>query len=123
MRLISKQNWVRLAAALVFIILTVSLSASAQDNSDEPMGEKAAAALVKELDGVVKRLSPDKEEARQVCEKWYKRKNLGKKTRSQVIDLLFEDVKSVIKDSGTQYQIYSTFSFYKNVDMNSSKGK
>jgi hypothetical protein len=96
--------------------LALSIGIAAQNKADEPMGDKAAAALVKELKGVVTRLSPDKDEAELVHKKWDERKNLGKKTKNQVIDLLYEDVKCVIKDSGTQYQIYSTFSFYKNMD-------
>ena len=110
----TKLNWIKSIAAFVFLIFMFSLSGSAQSNSDKPMGEKAAAALVKELKGIVMRVAPDKKEAKLVAEKWDKRKHLGCKTQSEVIDLLFEDVKSVIKDSGTQYQIYSMFSFYKN---------
>ena len=121
MKIINKVNLVRTTIGFVSMILILSIGVSAQKKSDEPMGDEAAIALLKELDGVVKRLSPDKEEARQVCEKWYKRKNLGKKTKSQVIDLLFEDVKSVIKDSGTQYQIYSVFAFYKDAKHDSEK--
>lgn len=116
MKIINRSNWTRTIVVFVLMSLTLSIGVSAQNKADDPMGDEAAAALVKELDGVVKRLSPDKEEARQVCEKWYKRKNLGKKSKNEVIEILFEDVKSVIKDSGTQYQIYSTFSFYKNMD-------
>ncbi len=72
--------------------------------------------LLEELEGVVLRLTPDKNEAKLVVKKWGKRKDLEGKAKADVIELLYEDVKSVIKDSGTQYQIYSTFSFYKTVD-------
>ncbi len=119
MRVINRLNLVGIIVVFVLASLTLSFGTSAQNNTDEPMGDEAAAALVKELDGVVKRLSPDKEEAKLVCDKWYKRKNLGKKSKNEVIDILYEDVKSVIKDSGTQYQIYSTFSFYKTVERDS----
>jgi hypothetical protein len=83
------------------------------DKTDKPMEAKALAALVKELKEVVSKNSPDKNDAKLVAEKWDKRKDLAGKTKSEVIELLYEDVKSVIEDSGIQYQIYSIFSFYK----------
>lgn len=112
---------VRTGSVLGFVILSLAfgLSVFAQKSDDEPMGEKAAAALVEELKGVVTRIAPNKDEAKLVGERWDKRKHLGCKTKNDLIELLFEDVKAVIKDSGTQYQIYSTFAFYKNVDTDS----
>jgi hypothetical protein len=83
--------------------------------SAKPMETKARNALIEELKGVVTRLSPDKNEAKTVAERWDQRKDLAGKTKSEVIDLLYDDVKSVIKDSGTQYLIFSTFAFYKNI--------
>ncbi len=108
---------------VVFVLMSLALSIgiSAQNKADEPMGDKAAIALIEELKGVVTRLSPDKNEAKLVIEKWDKRTDLAGQTKKEVIDLLFEDVKSIIKDSGTQYQIYSMFSFYKNVDIDENK--
>jgi kynurenine formamidase len=85
------------------------------NGTDVPMEAKALAALIKELKEVVSKNSPDKNESKLVADKWDKRKDLAGKTKSEVIELLFEDVKSVIKDSGIQYQIYSVFSFYKNI--------
>ncbi len=110
----NKLHWTRSAVVLALVSLTLCFSVFGQNKSDEPMGEEAAAKLVVELKGIVTRVSPDKEEAKLVIEKWDKRRHLGCKTKSEVIELLFEDVKSVIKDAGTQYQIYSMFSFYKN---------
>ena len=77
------------------------------------MAKTQISALLKELKDVVSKNAPDKIEAKQVSELWDKRKDLVGKTKSEVIELLFVDVKSVIKDSGIQYQIYSIFSFYK----------
>ena len=88
-----------------------------QKNSDKPIEAEPLAALVEELKGVVSRITPDKNEAKLVAKKWDKRTDLAGKTKNEVIELLFDNVKSVIKDSGTQYQIYSIFSFYKNVDL------
>ena len=80
-------------------------------------------AMVEELKGVVSRITPDKNEAKLVAAKWDARKDLNGKTKSEVIELLFEDVKSVIKDSGTQYQIYSIFSSYKTISDDSPTDK
>jgi len=108
-------NWTKLVKAFVLMCLVFSFSAMAQTTTDKPMEAKALAALVGELKEVVSRTAPDKNEAKMVGEKWGKRKDLAGKTKSVVIELLFGDVKSVIKDSGTQYQIYSIFSFYKTI--------
>jgi biopolymer transport protein ExbD len=83
--------------------------------TNKPMEAKALAALIKELKGVVTGITPDKNEAKLVGKRWDARKDLAGKTKSAVIELLYEDVKAVIKDSGTQYQIYSIFSFSKNI--------
>ncbi len=88
-------------------------SALAQTDSGKPMQAKTLSALVEELKGVVARTAPDANEAAMVGKKWDTRRDLAGKTKRTVINLLFEDVKSVIKDSGTQYQINSIFGMYK----------
>src|SRR5436309_1864004 len=107
-------HWTKLIIALVLLCSISSFSAMAQTVSDKPMDAKSLTALVEELKEVVSRSAPDqKDAAALVAEKWDRRKDLAGKTKREVINLLFEDVKAVIKDSGVQYQIYSIFSFYK----------
>jgi hypothetical protein len=101
------------AVALSFSIS--SFSAMAQTHSGKPLDAKSLTALVEELKGVVANSSPDEKDAALIAEKWERRKDLAGKTKSDVIKLLFEDVKAVIKDSGIQYQIYSIFSFHKRI--------
>jgi|GEM_PF-167333 len=113
----------KLVKAFVLMCLVFSFSAIAQTTIDKPMEAKALADLVKEFKGIVLRITPDKSESKLVSEKWDKRKDLAGKTKNEVIELLFSDVKSVIKDSGTQYQIYSMFSFYKNIPDGSLSSK
>ena len=48
-----------------------------------------------------------------ITQKWNARQDLAGKSKSQVIDLLYQDVKSVVTNSGMQYQISQVFSFYK----------
>jgi hypothetical protein len=87
----------------------------AQTDSGKPLDAKSLTALVEELKGVVSTTALDEKNAALVAEKWDRRKDLAGKTKKDVINLLFEDVKSVIKDSGIQYQLYSMFSFYKQI--------
>jgi len=108
-------NWTKLIIALVLLWSISSFSAMAQTDSDKPLDAKSLAALVEELKGVVSKTELDEKNAKLVGEKWDARKDLAGKTKKDVINLLFEDVKSVIKDSGIQYQIYSIFSFYKQI--------
>lgn len=105
-------NWSKLGLVLSLMFSVFSLSAIAQD---KPMSAQALAGLITELKEVVSKNSPDKKDAQLVSAKWDKRKDLTGKTKSAVINLLWADVKSVITDSGVQYQIYSIFSFTKQI--------
>lgn len=108
-------NWTTSVIAFVIICSVFSFGAIAQTKQGKPMDAKSLAALIEELKGVVSRTASDEINARSVGERWDARKDLAGKTKQEVIKLLFEDVKSIIKDSGTQYQIYSIFSFYKQI--------
>jgi hypothetical protein len=105
-------NWTKLALVMSLICSMFSFGALAQD---KPMEAKARTALVEELKGVVSTNAFDEAAAKLVAEKFDARKDLSGKTRKEVIDLLWKDVKSVITDSGKQYQIYSIFAFYKRI--------
>ena len=115
----TKFNRINLIAALIFLCSIFSLSAMAQ----KPMAAKALAGLITECKEVVSNNSPNQNDAKLIGEKWDKRKDLAGKIKSQVINLLYDDVKSVIKDSGVQYQIYSIFSFYKQIPDEQFSGK
>ena len=106
-------SWTKLIVTFALLCSIASYSAMAQTVSDKPLDAKSLAALVEELKGVVASSAPDAKEAVLVGEKWNARKDLAGKTKGDVIKLLFEDVKTVIKDSGIQYQIYSIFSLFK----------
>ncbi len=105
----------KLIIALIILCSMVSFSVIAQTDDAKPMETNALTALVKELKGVISRTELDEKKSASVAEKWDKRQDLAGKTREQVIDLLYEDVKSVITNKGTQYQIYSMFAFYKTI--------
>jgi hypothetical protein len=101
--------------ALMFMFSVFGLTATAQTNPDKALDAKAVTALIGELKEVVSNSTPDTNDAAMVAEKWNARKDLVGKTRKDVINLLYTDVKSVVKDSGALYQIYSMFSFYKTI--------
>jgi hypothetical protein len=102
-----------IAFLVAFSVLAVGVIA--RTTADTPLDARSLSSLVEELKGVVSRTAPDQNEAAMVASKWNKRKDLAGKTRSKVIDMLFTDVRAVIKDSGTLYQLYSMFAFYKTI--------
>ena len=110
-----RTKWITLMAALVLLCSMFSFSAPAQTVSDKPLDATSLAALIKELKEVVSKSAPDQKDAALVADRWDKRTDLAGKTRKDVINLLYKDVKAVITDSGVQYQIYSIFSFYKRI--------
>jgi hypothetical protein len=112
----TKINWTKLVIAFVIVCSVSSFGVIAQTTpAEKPLDAKSLSALIEELKGVVSRTAPDEKDARAVGEKWDARKELAGKTKGEIINLLFEDVKSVIKDSGVRYQIYSIFSFSKQI--------
>ncbi len=111
-----------LIIALMFICSMFSFTAIAQTDADKPMEAKALTALVEELKGVVSRTELDEKKSAMVAEKWDKRQDLAGKTREDVIELLYQDLKTVITNSGTQYQIYSMFAFYKTIPDDKTAG-
>src|SRR5919205_1222940 len=106
-------NWTKLIAAFLLSCSISSVSVMAQTNDAQPMTDQARTALVEELKEVVAKATPDAKDAALVAERWDKRTDLKGKTKKEVINLLFEDVRAVIKDSGTLYELYSTFALYK----------
>ena len=106
-------KWTKLVVVLTFMCSISGFSALAQIDAGKPLDARTLAALVLELKGVVQRTAPDANEAAMVAQKWDARRDLAGKTKLAVINLLFQDVRSSIKDSGTQYQISSMFGMYK----------
>jgi hypothetical protein len=112
MMIFKVNNWTKLGLVLSLMFSVFSLRAIAQD---KPLTANALAGLITELKEVVFKNTPNQNEAKLVSAKWDKRKDLAGKSKSAVINLLWADVKTVIKDSGVQYQIYSIFSFTKQI--------
>ncbi|MEP6945866.1 MAG: hypothetical protein ABJA02_08115 [Acidobacteriota bacterium] len=101
------------AIAAAFICTVFTFTVNAQSDTGQPLTATKLEALVQELKGVVARAAPEAGEAAMVARKWDARRDLTGKTKLDVINLLFQDVRSSVKDSGTQYQISSIFGMYK----------
>jgi hypothetical protein len=99
--------------ASVLLCSAFGYSVTAQTTDAKPMTDKALSALIVELKEVVAKSAPDAKDAALIAARWDKRTDLKGKTKTQVLLLLFEDVKAVIQDSGIQYQIKTIFSSYK----------
>ncbi len=105
-------SWAKLVIVLLLMCSAFCFGAMAQD---KPMEANAIAALITEFKEVVSKNARNPNDAQLIGKKWDARKDLSGKTKSQVIELLYDDVEAVIKDSGVRYQIYSIFSFYKQI--------
>jgi hypothetical protein len=112
MMIFKVNNWTKLGLVLSLMFSVFSIGTMAQD---KPLTANALAGLITELKEVVSKNARNENETKLISAKWDKRKDLTGKTKSAVINLLWADVKSVIKDSGVQYQIYSIFSFTKQI--------
>jgi CspA family cold shock protein len=93
-------NWTKRAMALVLLGSMFSFIAMAQTKPEKPLAKAAADALVGELKEGLADLIEDEEAVAAIIEKWEAR-NLAGKTRTQILNLLFADVKSVVADKET----------------------
>lgn len=108
-----KFNRVNLIAAL-FLCSIFSFSIIAQDN---PLTEQQLTNLVSGLKGALQENlqvieGKGGKQYTAITQKWDARQDLAGKSKSQVIDLLYQDVKSVVTNSEMRYQISQVFSFY-----------
>ncbi len=109
-------NRINLIATL-FLCSIFSFSAIAQDN---PLNSQQLANLISGLKGALQENlqiieNTNGKQYVTITQKWDARRDLAGKSKSQVIDLLYQDVKSVVTNSGMQYQISQVFSFYKQI--------
>lgn len=104
---------INLIAAL-FLCSVFGLNAIGQDN---PLNAQQLANLVKGLQGALQENLQIVEnkggpQYTAIIQKWNSRQDLAGKSKGEVIDLLYQDVKSVVKNSEMRYQISQVFSLY-----------
>jgi cold shock protein len=102
-------NWAKQVIALVLMCLMFGFSAMAQDNSNKPLDEDGMTALVDELTNGLSDLIEDEDQVTAITDKWDAREDLAGKTRKQILNLLFADVKSIIKDKKAQDSIWKAW--------------
>lgn len=98
-----------LIIALVLVISMFGLCVPAQTNPDKPLDEDAVSELFGELSSVLVNEINDAAQRNTITEKWNARNDLVGKTKSQILKLLFADVKSVVKGQETQNKIWSAW--------------
>lgn len=117
-RRIKKVNdWTRLVIVLSLLCSVFGFNANAQTVSDKPLNARQLANLITGLKGAVREnlavAETDGKKYAAITQRWNARKDLAGKSKTQVINLLFQDVKAVVTDPGMQYQISQIFSLYK----------
>lgn len=108
-----KFNRINLIAAL-FLCSIFSFSIIAQDN---PLNSQQLTNLISGLKNALQENlkiieNTDGKQYRAITQKWDARQDLEGKSKREVIDLLYQDVKSVVTNSEMRYQISQVFSFY-----------
>ena len=110
-------DWTKLLIVLSLVCSVFSLSVNAQTDSDKPLNAQQLANLKTGLKEVLQEnlavAEKDGKKYTAITRKWDARKDLAGKSKTQVINSMYRDVKSVVTDSGMQYQISSIFSMYK----------
>lgn len=102
-------TWTKLVIGLGLICLMLSFGALAQTNPEKPLDEDAVSELFGELTAGLTSVIEDEAQIDAITQKWDAREDLVGKTKAQILKLLFDDVKSVVKDQQTQNKIWSTW--------------
>jgi hypothetical protein len=102
-------NWTKLAIALALMCSMFSFSPMAHTKQEGPLDAEAVSALIEELTDGLQDVIKDEDQVAAITEKWDAHEDLVGKTRTQILKLLFADVKSVIEDKETQDNIWASW--------------
>lgn len=107
-------NWTKLGLVLTLMCSVFCFRATAQDN---PLNSQQLTNLISGLKNALQENlkiieNTNGKQYQAITKKWNARTDLPGKSKSQVIDLLYQDVKSVVTNSEMRYQISQVFSFY-----------
>jgi len=83
--------------------------APAKTEPEEPLDAEAVAALLEQFGNGLPELLEDEDGLSEIMEKWDAREDLAGKTKKQILELLFTDVKAVVADKETQDKIWSAW--------------
>lgn len=102
-------SWTKLVLALLLICVIFSFAAMARTQHEAPLDADAVSALIDELkDGLANQIE-DEDTVNAITEKWDAHEDLAGKTKSQILKILFADVKSVVADKQTQDSIWASW--------------
>ena len=101
--------WTKLVIVFGILCFVFSLSVIAQTNPETPLDEDGVAELIEELTAGVTGQVEDRAQIDAITQKWEAREDLTGKTRVQILQLLFADVKSVVKQQAAQNKIWSAW--------------
>ena len=76
---------------------------------EERLDADAVSALIEELKDGLPDLIEDEAQVSAIIKKWDKRKDLEGKTRSEILKLIFADLKAVVKDKESQDNIWKSW--------------
>lgn len=103
-----------LCVAIIMIAVPAKASTSAAVTmhlaaQERPLDEAAVSKLIEELEAGLPNHVENEDEVNAIAEQWEAREDLVGKTRTQILGLLFADVKSVVKDKPTQDKIWQSW--------------
>ena len=89
-----------------FAVSANAASAVPQATPEETLDDEAVSALIDELKGGLSDQIEDEDQATAITDKWDAHEDLAGKTRQQILNLLFADVKSIVEDKKAQDSIW-----------------
>lgn len=107
-------------AAVFCIVLQFSVTVSSAQavnvavRQEQPLAPKAVSRLLKKLKSGLPTFVRDKATVKAIGQKWRAQEHLVGKTRQQILDLLFQDVFSLVKDDQTLESIWKSWGGDKN---------
>lgn len=96
----------RLLAAFLLVCVLFAVGAMAQQDDKTILDEDGLAALLEELKEGLPEFINDKAKVTAITDKWSEREDLSGKTGFKVLQLLINDVESVVKDQKLRLKIW-----------------
>jgi len=91
-------------------LLTPTLNVvSAQATQERPLNEQQVSQLFEQLENILKNDVDDEDAVAAILERWENQENLVGKTRTQILQLFFNDVRAVITDQEIRDIIWSNW--------------
>lgn len=93
----------------LFAILVFSFAGLPQATPERPLNEQQVGQLFEQLETSLKNDVDDEDAVAAILERWENQENLVGKTRTQILQLFFNDVRAVVTDQETRDIIWSNW--------------